>query len=91
MPDKYFGDSHHLYRLGATRFTRLIGDKVFTHLVQGRLDAIRPVLVPLNETYPDEQREPRREMTARPAPSSTPTLSINGGTRPPELPAKSGE
>jgi hypothetical protein len=93
MSDKYFGDSHHLYRLGATRFTRLMGEKVFAHLVQGRLDAIGPVPVPPNETYPDEQHEgePRREMTARPAASSTPTLSINGGTRPPKLPAKSGQ
>jgi len=92
MPDKYFGDSHHLYRLGATRFTRLLGDKVLTHLVQGRLDAIQPVLVPLHQTYPDEPREqsPLAEGRSHPA-ASSPALSINGGIRPAEPPGKSGK
>ncbi|HEY7315915.1 MAG TPA: hypothetical protein VH643_41680 [Gemmataceae bacterium] len=93
MPDKYFGDSHHLYRLGATRFTRTIGEKVFTHLVRGQLDAIRPVLVPPSETYPPQPREqgPLARTHDAPASPASPTLSINGGTPPAGPPGKSGK
>jgi hypothetical protein len=93
MPDDLFADSHHLDRRGATRFTRRFGEEVIPSLVQGKLDAIRPVLVPLHGTYPESQSEqtPRLEAQVRPASPSLPPLSINGGTPPARSPGKSGE
>jgi hypothetical protein len=78
MEDDYFFDNHHLNRHGATAFTRRFGAEVIPPLLQGKLDAILSVLVPLPAAYPDEPREPFVEARGRAAAPSPPTLSING-------------
>jgi hypothetical protein len=89
IDDDDFLDNHHLNRHGAIHFTKRFGAEVLTFLAQGRLDVIRPVLVPLPGTYPDEPREPAPLVEA---PNRPPlTLSINGGTTPAGSPAKSGK
>lgn len=82
MPDKYFGDSHHLYRLGATHFTRQFGTRILTHFVRGQLDAIQPLLIPSHPAYPEQSR-PQGPLARTPnssASQSSPTLSIQGGS-----------
>jgi hypothetical protein len=49
MADKYFGDSHHLYRRGAKLFTRRFGAEVLSRLVQGRLDELPCLMVPYKD------------------------------------------
>jgi hypothetical protein len=78
MADDLFWDSHHLDRRGATRFTRRFGTEVIPSLVEGKLDDLRPVLVPVPGIYPGEPREtlPRLEAQAHPAQSAPPPLAI---------------
>ncbi len=80
IADEYFADGHHLDRRGATRFTRRFGDEVISFLVQGKLDAIRSVLVPIRGPSPENPREssPRLETKVRPAQPPPPTLSLHG-------------
>jgi hypothetical protein len=80
MADKYFGDSHHLYRIGASLFTRDFGAEVLSRLVQGKLEAIPSLVVPLSP-YPETPRasEPGMQVRSRPAQPISPTLSIHGG------------
>jgi hypothetical protein len=84
MPDKYFGDSHHLYRRGASLFTQRFGAEVLAYLVQGKQGSIPSLLTPVPSLYPEEQRElaPLVQNKARPAQPTSPMLSINGGTPP---------
>jgi hypothetical protein len=90
MEDKYFGDSHHLYRKGATLFTSRFGPEVLACLVQGRLGALPSLLAPISVPYPEEpsDREPRMQVKTRPAHPPSPTLSINHGQ---ELGERSGQ
>ena len=82
--DDYFLDSHHLDRRGATQFTRRFGEEVIPPLLQGRLDRLPSLLVPVPSVYPEEEREPaaRIEVRGRVGQTSPPTLSIKGGTPP---------
>ncbi len=81
MPDKYFGDSHHLYRLGARLFTHRFGEEVLSCLVQGKPESMPSLVAPLSAPYPEEpsDREPRMQVKTRPANPPSPTLSINRG------------
>jgi len=81
MADDLFLDSHHLDRRGATRYTRRFGTDVLAYLINGELDAIPSLLVPMHEPYPREPA-PRLEAQSRPAEAAPPTLSINGGSAP---------
>jgi hypothetical protein len=89
--EDYFWDSHHLDRRGATAFTRRFGSDVLPAMVDGQFDAIRPVLVLLDNTYPQDQREqgPLLEARGRPEQALPPLLSINGGNKPAKSPRKS--
>jgi hypothetical protein len=80
IEDEYFFDNHHLDRRGAIAYTLRFAREVLAHLVNGEPNAISCVLVPLKGTYPREQT-PLLEAQARPAKSSPPMLSINGGPR----------
>jgi hypothetical protein len=93
IDDDYFQDSHHLDRRGATRFTRLFGDEVLPSLLAGKLDGIRPVLMPIRGTYPQEPRQQPSllETQVRPSRPASSTLAINGGKSPAGSPGKSGE
>jgi hypothetical protein len=79
MEDKYFGDSHHLYRVGASLLTRRFGPEVLACLVQGRPQALPSLMAPLCAPHPQEQsdREPVMEVKTRSAQPETPKLSIN--------------
>lgn len=81
MEDKYFGDSHHLYRKGATQFTSRFGPEVLERLVQGRLEALPSLITPISAPYQEEQSDQQSHMQAktRPAHPPSPTLSINRG------------
>jgi hypothetical protein len=81
IADEYFGDSHHLYRLGATIFTRRFGEEVLPSLLAGKLDQIRPILAPARKSYPEKspKQEPVIEARGLPTRSAPPTLSIKGG------------
>ncbi len=81
MEDKYFGDSHHLYRMGAKLFTQRFGPEVLECLVQGKLSSLPNLMAPLAVPYPEEQpdQEPRMQVQTRPAHPPSPTLSINRG------------
>jgi hypothetical protein len=46
MPDQYFGDSHHLYRLGAALFSRRFGVEVLARLIEGKLESLPDLLAP---------------------------------------------
>jgi hypothetical protein len=81
MPDKYFGDSHHLYRRGAILFTQRFGADVLSCLVQGKLESIPSLLVPLSPAYPREEQEPEMQVR-KPSSPSSPILSIDGGKTP---------
>jgi hypothetical protein len=74
--DDWYFDSHHLDRRGATLFSRRFGQEVLPALVQGRLDAIKPVLVPPAGTYPEEPSQWAPLVKAWQ--KVVPTLSING-------------
>jgi len=52
MPDMYFGDCHHLYRLGATCFTQRFGKDALSHLIQGQPEYIPSLLVPVTSVPP---------------------------------------
>ncbi len=80
MADDYFWDSHHLDRRGATRFTRRFGQEVIPSLVRGKLDAIRPVLVPIPGAYPEEPSEPSPLLEAH-APAGTKRPATSGHSR----------
>lgn len=82
MPDKYFGDSHHLYRRGAILFTQRFGVEVLSCLVQGKPEAMPSLLVPLSPAYPQEEQQPEMQVR-KPSSPSSPTLSIDGGKTPP--------
>ena len=84
IADEYFGDSHHLYRRGATKFTQRFGEEVLPLLLAGKLDQIRPVLSPVLKSYPEQPREEKPMLEARrlPTKSPPPTLSIRGGATP---------
>jgi hypothetical protein len=47
MPDMYFGDCHHLYRLGATCFTQRFGKDALSYLIRDRQESIPSLLVPV--------------------------------------------
>lgn len=79
MPDKYFGDSHHLYRKGASLFTQRFGAEVLSCLVQGKPEALPSLLVPVSPAYP--QGEPVIQ-ARKPSPPASPVLSIDGGNPP---------
>ncbi|HTU23678.1 MAG TPA: hypothetical protein VMG10_36915 [Gemmataceae bacterium] len=87
MPDKYFGDSHHLYRRGAALFTQRFGTEVLARLVQGKAVSIPSLLTPVESPYPQEQHEPEPLVQGKARPAS-PMLSINGGTAPAAPPEK---
>jgi hypothetical protein len=89
MEDKYFGDSHHLYRKGASLFTGRFGPEVLACLMQGRLEALPSLLAPISVPYPEgpPDQEPRMQVKTRPAHPPSPTLSINRGR---ELGERSG-
>jgi hypothetical protein len=84
MEDKYFGDSHHLYRQGATLFTRRFGPEVLSCLVQDRLEALPSLLTPLSSPGPEltPAAEPLVELPKPSARRKPATLSINGGASP---------
>jgi hypothetical protein len=90
MEDKYFGDSHHLYRAGASLFTRRFGPEVLSCLVQGKPEAMPALMSPLAAPYLQEQtdRAPLVEGKPRPANPAPPTLSIN---RPSSAAERGGE
>jgi hypothetical protein len=90
MEDKYFGDSHHLYRKGASVFTSRFGPEVLECLVKGRLEALPSLLAPITVPYPEEptDQEQRMQVKTRPARPPSPTLSINRGR---ELGERSGQ
>lgn len=90
MPDFYFGDSHHLYRLGASFFTRHFGSYVLSHLVQGKLGSIRSLLAPVPSPYPRKPADPAPLVRGKKHPLA-PMLSINGGTAPTAPPEKSAQ
>jgi hypothetical protein len=82
MEDLYFGDSHHLYRQGATLFTRRFGPDVLGCLVQGRLTSLPSLMAPLSDPGVGSQPEPG-PLTSLPKPPLRPkaaALSINAGT-----------
>jgi len=82
MEDKYFGDSHHLYRQGATLFTRRFGPEVLACLVQGRLASLPFLMAPLS--HPSTEPGPG-PLTVLPKPSKrtkSAALSITGGAPP---------
>jgi hypothetical protein len=78
MEDKYFGDSHHLYRMGASLFSRRFAPDVLGCLVQGKLEALPSLMTPISAPYPEEQPDQAPVMTlkAPPAQPLSPTLSI---------------
>ncbi|MGH7169342.1 MAG: hypothetical protein ACRELF_03475 [Gemmataceae bacterium] len=83
MPDKYFGDSHHLYRRGAILFSRRFGSRVLSRLVQGKPESMPSLLAPLSPAYPRGEQHRQAEMQVhKPSPPSTPILSIDGGNAP---------
>lgn len=81
MPDKYFGDSHHLYRRGAILFTQRFGAEVLSCLVQGKPESMPSLLVPLSPSYPQEEQRPQMQVR-KPSSPSSPILSIDGGKPP---------
>jgi hypothetical protein len=80
MEEKYFGDSHHLYRKGASLFTQRFGREVLARLVQGKEESMPNLLAPLT-SYPDERREdePRIQVEKSSERANVPMLSIHGG------------
>lgn len=84
MEDKYFGDSHHLYRKGAALFTQRFGPEVLACLVQGRLEALPSLLTPISSpgSQPESEPGPFTELSKPPARTKPATLSINGATPP---------
>jgi hypothetical protein len=50
MEDKYFVDSHHLNRMGATLFSRRFGPEVLAYFVQGKAASCPFLLTPLYGT-----------------------------------------
>ena len=83
MPDKYFGDSHHLYRRGATIFTRRFGSEILSRLVKGEPESMPSLLVPLSPAYPRGEQDREADMQVRkPSPPAAPLLSIDGGNAP---------
>jgi hypothetical protein len=66
IDEKYFRDGHHLYRLGATLFSRRFGPEVLAYLVQGKAASCPFLLTPLSGPKP----------AARPRTAIPP---INGG------------
>jgi hypothetical protein len=78
MEDKYFGDSHHLYRRGASLLSRRFGPEVLACLVQGKPAALPSLMVPLSDPYPEQQHDSTPVMTlqSRPAHLISPILSI---------------
>jgi hypothetical protein len=91
MSDLYFGDSHHLYRRGATEFTRRFGPEILGCLVQEKLSSLPNLMAPIfSVPYPEESpdQEPRMQVKTRPAHPPSPTLSINRGR---ELGERSGQ
>src|SRR5579875_915448 len=86
MEDKYFGDSHHLYRQGATLFTRRFGPEVLACLVQGKLTSLPSLMTPFSTPYPEEPPDSgaRPQVKTRPVHPLSPTLSIHRGQEPGE-------
>ena len=83
MPDKYFGDSHHLYRRGASFFTRRFGSEVLSCLIKGQPQAMPSLLTPLAPAYSPGEQDPEADMQVhKPSPPSAPLLSIDGGNKP---------
>ncbi len=78
MDDKYFGDSHHLYRMGASIFSRRFAPEILAGLVQGKPASLPCLMAPLPDIYPDEQhdRAPVMTLKTRQTPTASPTLSI---------------
>jgi hypothetical protein len=79
MEDKYFGDSHHLYRMGAARFSRRFAPEVLACLVQGKPASLPSLMVPIAEPYPEEQRvrAPAMTLQTQPGKPVSPTLAID--------------
>jgi hypothetical protein len=77
MEDKYFGDSHHLYRMGASLFSRRFASEVLGCLVQGKPEVLPSLMAPLPASYPEEHdRTPVITLKTPQAQPLSPTLSI---------------
>jgi hypothetical protein len=85
MEDKYFGDSHHLYRRGATVFSQRFAPEVLSRLVQGKLESLPSLMTPLSSSgsEPETEPGPLTVLPKSPGRTRTATLSING-VAPPE-------
>ena len=83
MQDKYFGDSHHLYRKGASLFTQRFGPEVLARLVQGRTAALPDLVAPTSPAYPQEG-DPDSSLQTEKSSGRTnvPMLSIHAGDSP---------
>lgn len=81
MKDKYFGDSHHLYRKGAELFTRRFGPEVLACLVQDKLASLPDLITPISSPYPEGRpdQEPLMQVKTRLPHPPSPTLSIEHG------------
>lgn len=88
MEDLYFGDSHHLYRKGASLFSQRFAPEVLGRLVQGKTASLPNLMAPLTDPYPEQQdRVPLMTLQKTPGQPNSPTLSIESKAR---LPARDG-
>ncbi len=84
MEDKYFGDSHHLYRKGAALFSQRFAPEVLGCLVQNKLASLPSLMAPLSSpgSEPETESGPLVELPNSPARKTPATLSINGKAAP---------
>ncbi|HEY7329687.1 MAG TPA: hypothetical protein VH592_18780 [Gemmataceae bacterium] len=84
MQDKYFGDSHHLYRRGATMFSQRFAPEVLGYLVQGKPESLPCLMTPLSSpgSEPEAVPGPLTVLPKSPSQTKAATLSINGGPPP---------
>lgn len=83
MEEKYFGDSHHLYRKGASRFTQRFGSEVLARFVRGERETLPYLLTPVPSAYPDErlETEPLLQVEKSTGQPGVPMLSIHGRSK----------
>jgi len=84
IEDKYFVDSHHLYRKGAALFSSRFAPQVLACLVQGRLASLPSLITPLSSPSSEPETEPGAftELAKPPARPKPAPLSINGKAPP---------
>lgn len=88
VEEKYFGDSHHLYRKGASLFTKRFGAEVLARLVTGKPETLPHLMAPLSPAYPKGEHEPEPFVQGEKPPMAAvvPSLSIRGGHAPTNRP-----